>query len=69
MVVVRLAGHWIVGHYGLVSSLVYKCVTCRRLTGLKSLHHSLTSGCNVFWPNNVQDRRTKIKRHGVIFTC
>ena len=38
-------------------------------TALKSLHHSLTSGCNVFWPHNVQDRSTKIKRYGLIFTC
>ena len=28
---VRSAGYWIVGLHGFVSTLVYKCVTCRRL--------------------------------------
>ena len=80
---VRSAGYWIVGLHGLVSSLVYKCVTCRRLRRptenqkmadlpadrVEVAAPFTHSGCDVFGPYNVQDRRTKIKRYGLIFTC
>ena len=80
---VRSAGFWIIGLHGIVSSLVEKCVTCRRLRRQPEVQKMADlpvdrvsdtapftyTGCDVFGPYLVKDRRSEVKRYGVIFTC
>lgn len=80
---VRSAGFWIVGLHGIVSSQIQKCTKCRRLRRptenqkmadlpadrVEVAAPFTYTGCDVFGPYTVKDRRTSIKRYGLIFTC
>ena len=80
---VRARGYWVVGLNGLVKTMIYKCVTCRGLRG-KTTTQKMADlppdraecqppftycGMDLFGPFLVKERRTTIKRYGVIFTC
>ncbi|XP_063758693.1 uncharacterized protein LOC134877201 [Eleginops maclovinus] len=70
---IRSAGYWIIGSKRLVSSVIYKCVTCRRLRGrlenqkmadlpadrLTPEPPFTTVGLDVFGPWSVMTRRTR----------
>ena len=80
---IRLRGYWIVGATSLVISIITNCITCKRIRKSTAGQQMATLppkriepsppfsyiGCDVFGPFHVKDRRTVIKRYGVIFTC
>ena len=79
----RSSGYWIVGARALVTSLIHKCVTCRierakpaipqmsPLPSERSTESPPFSYCGVdcFGPFLVKDRRTELKRYGLMVTC
>ena len=80
---VRSRGYWIIGLNGLVKKLIRQCVVCRALRG-KAVSQKMSDlpadraecappftfcGMDVFGPFVVKERRTEIKRYGLIFTC
>ena len=80
---VRARGYWIVGLNVMVKGLIRSCVICRALRGstvtqkmadlpydrAECLPAFTYCGMDVFGPFLVKQRRTEIKRYGVIFTC
>jgi hypothetical protein len=83
MSAVRSAGYWIVGLNSVVSSIIYKCVLCRKLRRPVEVQKmadlppdrvvvspTFTNvGCDVFGQFPVKDGRKCMKRYGLIFTC
>ena len=79
----RIRGYWILGCSRAVSSLVYKCVTCRKLRGkpqsqkMSDLPEDRTESCppfthcglDCFGPFVVKEGRKEVKRYGMIVTC
>ena len=79
----RQRGYWVVGGSSAVSNCISRCVTCRKLRGclqfqkmadlpLDRVEPSLPfSYCTVdfFGPFLIKEKRSKVKRYGVIFTC
>ena len=77
---VRAAGYWIIGCKRLISSLIHKCVKCRRMRGkqmsqqMSDLHQDRLQpgppfssvGVDTFGPWEVVTRRS---RGGILFTC
>ena len=79
----RAAGYWIVGGRSAVSSHILSCVTCKKLRGkpqeqkMADLPPERTepaepfTHCAVdcFGPFYIKDRRSQLKRWGLLFTC
>ena len=79
----RARGYWVVGLGGLVKSIIRNCVTCRALRGSTTIQMMSDlpperaeclppftfCGMDVFGPFIVKERRSELKRYGVIFTC
>lgn len=79
----RSFGYWIIGARSLVTSLIHNCVICRLLRAKPSipqmsplpLERSTESppfsycGVDCFGPFMVKDRRTELKRYGLMATC
>ncbi|XP_067947248.1 uncharacterized protein [Watersipora subatra] len=80
---IRGAGYWIVGVSRLVRSMINQCVTCRRLRGrpIEQLMADLPQervdpappfshiGMDCFGPFHIKDKRTELKKYGLILTC
>ena len=80
---VRSNGYWVLGLNSKVSSLIYKCVTCRKLRSraqsqkMADLPKERTNpsppftycGVDYFGPFVIKEGRKSIKRWGVVFTC
>jgi len=79
----RENGYWVMGCSTAVSSVVYKCVECRRLRG-KSQEQKMANlpeerlecsppftycGMDCFGPFYVKEGRKELKRYGLLFTC
>lgn len=81
--ILRANGIHIVKGTTLVSSVIYNCVTCRKLRGpllsqkMSPLPHVRSEelppfthvGYDCFGPMTVKDGRKAVKRYGVVFTC
>ncbi|XP_067951385.1 uncharacterized protein [Watersipora subatra] len=79
----RSSGYWIVGAKALIAFLIHKCVICRlhrakpvipQMSSLpqersESLPPFSYCGVDCFGPFLVKDRRTKLKRYGLMITC
>lgn len=79
----RQAGFWITGVSSIANSLVRKCVLCKRnranpmIQQMGALPKERTEqsppfthiGIDTFGPFLVKDRRTVLKRYGIIFSC
>lgn len=80
---IRNNGFWIVGCSSVVSSLIMKCVVCRKLRGtlqdqkMSSLPSDRLEpappftycAVDLFGPFIVKEGRKELKRYGVLFTC
>ena len=80
---VRNNGFWVLGLSSLVSSMIFKCVTCRKqrsqLHGQKMANlppdrlddsPAFTHvAIDCFGPFYIQEKRREIKRYGLLFTC
>jgi hypothetical protein len=80
---IRSHGVWILGCRAVVTKVIWKCVTCRRLRGecqqqkMADLPEDRTSesppftyaGVDLFGPWIIKEGRKELKRYGVIFTC
>ena len=80
---IRARGYWIVRLGAMVKNVIRSCVTCRAQRGrlatqrMADLPYDRAEcmpqftyyGMDVFGPFLVKERRSKIKRYGVIFTC
>ncbi|XP_071477128.1 uncharacterized protein [Diadema antillarum] len=79
----RQAGYWVIGGSSAVSQCISSCVTCRRRRGpmvqqkMAELPDDRVEpsapftycGVDYFGPFLVKERRSQVKRYGVIFTC
>ena len=79
----RSSGFWVIGGRRAVSRLILQCVICKKLRGqvLKQKMADLPAdrlepaapftyaGVDLFGPFYVQERRSEVKRWGVLFTC
>ena len=80
---VRASGFWIIGLSSAVSSLISRCVTCRRLRGVTEVQKMADlpedrvepsapftyCGVDYFGPWYIREGRKELKRYGVVFTC
>ena len=79
----RSNGYWIIGCSAVVSSIIYHCLTCRKLRG-RTLDQKMADlpndrldpappfsycGVDYFGPFYVKEGRKELKRYGVVFTC
>ena len=81
--IVRSNGFWIIGLRSMVSSMIYKCVICRKnrsvplcqkmadLPKIRSEESPPFTFCGVdlFGPFSIREGRKVLKRYGVLFTC
>ena len=79
----RSNGYWIIGSTRLVKSVINECITCRRLRGkpeqqimadlpperLQPTPPFTNIGMDCFGPIVVKERRSEVKRWGLLFTC
>ncbi|XP_067933074.1 uncharacterized protein [Watersipora subatra] len=79
----RSSGYWIIGARSIIASLIHQCITCRSHRAkpptpqMASLPHERSSqsppfsycGIDCFGPFMVKDRRTELKRYGLMVTC
>ena len=80
---IRQAGYWIINGRSVVHYFIQKCVTCRKLRGRFQVQKMAElpaeratpsspftySGMDVFGPWYIKERRSQLKRWGLIFTC
>ena len=80
---VRASGYWIIGMSSAISSIIHKCITCRKLRSKPQQQRMAIlpkdrvepappftySAVDYFGPFSVKERRKEVKRYGVIFTC
>ena len=80
---IRQAGYWILGCRQVVSSMINKCVRCRKLRGslqtqkMADLPPDRTemaepftyAAVDLFGPFLIKEGRKELKRYGVLFTC
>ena len=80
---VRAAGYWIIGARSTVSSRILQCVTCKRLRGtpqqqkmadlppdrMQEVAPFTYSAVDAFGPFYIKERRSQVKRWGLLFTC
>ena len=80
---VRASGYWIIGMSSAISSIIHKCITCRKLRSEPQQQRMAIlpkdrvepappftySAVDYFGPFSVKERRKEVKRYGVIFTC
>ena len=80
---VRQRGYWIIGGSSAVSSLVSKCVVCKKLRAplqqqkpsdlpedrVEATAPFTYSDVDYFGPFLIKDGRKDVKRYGVLFTC
>lgn len=79
----RSFGFWVVSGNSVCRSVIHKCVICRRLRG-KLGHQKMADlpkerlieappftycGLDMFGPFVIKERRSELKRYGIIFTC
>ena len=80
---IRSNGYWIIGCTRLVSSIIYNCVTCRKIR--QSTQNQIMGdlptcrtepgppfehcGIDCFGPFHITERRKSIKKYGIIVTC
>jgi hypothetical protein len=79
----RSNGYWIIGCSHVVSSLIYKCVICRKLRGrnqdqkmanlpvdrLQPVPPFTYCGMDCFGPFYVKEGRKELKKYGLLLTC
>lgn len=80
---IRSAGLWIINAKSVVSSFIHQCVICRRLRAKPSVPQMkdlpecrvtpqppfTTIGIDCFGPFTVKERRSELKRYGLMVTC
>ena len=80
---IRASGFWIVGATSAVSSVIRRCVTCRKLRGtaqeqrmaelpynrLEPAPPFTNCAVDYFGPFAIREGRKLLKRYGVLFTC
>ena len=80
---IRRAGYWIVSLVSGVASVIFKCITCRRLykpyivqkmadlpcDRVEEAPPFTFSAVDVFGPYHVKSGRKSVKRYAVLFTC
>ena len=80
---IRSHGYWIIGCSKAVSSHIHKCIICRKLRGNTSCQkmaplpevrlHEVPPfthiGIDCFGPFTVKERRSHVKRYGLLITC
>ena len=80
---IRSHGYWIIGCSKAVSSHIHKCITCRKLRGnsscqkmaplpevrLQEVPPFTHVGIDCFGPFTVEERRSHVKRYGLLITC
>ena len=80
---IRQAGYWIINGRSIVSHIIHGCVTCRKLRG-RAMEQKMAdlpreradpappftyTGMDIFGPFYIKERRSKLKRWGIVFTC
>ena len=79
----RQNGYWIIGGSSAVSQVLSKCVLCKRMRGIPQVQKMSElpedrlaeeppftySAVDFFGPFNIKERRSVLKRYGVLFTC
>lgn len=79
----RQAGYWVIGASATARSIIFNCINCRRIRSkpveqiMGQLPEERTEpsppfthiGMDVFGHFIVKDRRSEIKRWGIVFTC
>ena len=79
----RASGYWIVGASSVASSVISKCVTCKKLRGtfqeqqmaelpedrLEPAPPFTNCAVDYFGPFIIKEGRKELKRYGVLFTC
>ncbi|XP_043227504.1 uncharacterized protein LOC122384292 [Amphibalanus amphitrite] len=80
---IRLSGFWILHGRTAVSRYIQKCVKCIKLRGtpcgqkmadlpeerVGQMEPFTYSGCDCFGPFIIKERRSELKRWGIVFTC